>query len=105
MLVRAFAAVGWQWGGRWAGRPTTSTSPSAGPSGSAFPRNPAYYTESVLTRLSVKAAPITTRAADYGPMVPACCNVCRTCTTTNIVGVATAGFFATFAAVRRLVKR
>jgi hypothetical protein len=59
----------------------------------------------VLTKLSVKAAPITNRAADYGPMVPACCNVCRTCTTTNIVGLATAGVFAVFAAARRLVRR
>jgi hypothetical protein len=59
----------------------------------------------VLTKLSVKATPITNRAADYGPMVPACCNVCRTCTTTNIVGLATAGAVATFAAMRRLVRR
>jgi hypothetical protein len=58
----------------------------------------------VLTKLSVKAAPITTRAADYGPMVPACCNVCRTCTTTNIAGLATAGVVAAFAALRRFVR-
>jgi hypothetical protein len=32
-------------------------------------------------------APITNRAADYGPAVPVCCNVCRTCTTTNVVGL------------------
>jgi hypothetical protein len=42
----------------------------------------------VLQRLSVRAAPITNRVADYGPAVPACCNVCRTCTTTNLVGLA-----------------
>jgi hypothetical protein len=59
----------------------------------------------MLRQLSVKAAPITNKAAEYGPAVPACCNVCRTCTTTNIVGLATAGIFATFAAVRRLVRR
>jgi hypothetical protein len=58
----------------------------------------------VLRELTVKAAPITNRAADYAPMTPACCNVCRTCTTTNIVGLATAGLFAAFAAVRRLVR-
>jgi hypothetical protein len=59
----------------------------------------------VITRLTVKAAPITSKAADYAPMTPACCNVCRTCTTTNIVGLATAGIVATFAAMRRLVRR
>jgi hypothetical protein len=58
----------------------------------------------VLTKLSVKAAPITNRAADYGPMVPACCNVCRTCTTTNIVGLAAACAVAAAAAVRRFVR-
>jgi hypothetical protein len=41
----------------------------------------------MLQRLSVHMAPITTRAAEYGPAVPACCNACRTCTTTNIVGL------------------
>jgi hypothetical protein len=43
---------------------------------------------SQVQRLSVRIAPITNRAAEYGPAVPACCNVCRTCTTTNLVGLA-----------------
>jgi hypothetical protein len=42
----------------------------------------------VLRRLSVRVAPIANRAAEYGPAAPACCNVCRTCTTTNLVGLA-----------------
>ena len=42
-------------------------------------------------------APITDRAAEYAPMAPACCNVCRTCTTTNVVGLLLGG--ATVAAV------
>jgi hypothetical protein len=45
------------------------------------------YTENVLKQLSVKVAPITTRAADFAPVAPACCNVCRTCTTTNVIGL------------------
>jgi hypothetical protein len=59
----------------------------------------------MLQRLSVKAAPITTRAADYGPMVPACCNVCRTCTTTNVVGLALGGITAAGVWVARLARR
>jgi hypothetical protein len=49
-------------------------------------------------------APITNRAAEYAPMAPACCNVCRTCTTTNVVGLIVGG--ATFAglAVSRLAR-
>ena len=59
----------------------------------------------MLQRLSVRMAPITNRAADYGPAVPVCCNVCRTCTTTNIVGLALgAGPAAAYATVR-LAKR
>jgi hypothetical protein len=46
---------------------------------------------SQLQRLSVRMTPITNRAAEYGPAVPACCNVCRTCTTTNLVGLALGG--------------
>jgi hypothetical protein len=42
----------------------------------------------MLQRLSVRMAPVANRAAEYGPAVPACCNVCRTCTTTNLVGLA-----------------
>ena len=45
------------------------------------------YNENVLKQLSVKVAPITSRAADFAPVAPACCNVCRTCTTTNVVGL------------------
>jgi hypothetical protein len=58
----------------------------------------------VLRQLSVRAAPITNKAAEYGPAVPACCNVCRTCTTTNLVALATAGVLATVAALRRFVR-
>ena len=59
----------------------------------------------MLKQLSVKAAPMTNRAAEYAPMANACCNVCRTCTTTNIVGLATAGVLAAVAFARRLVSR
>jgi hypothetical protein len=59
----------------------------------------------VLTRLAVKVAPITNRAADYGPAVPVCCNVCRTCTTTNIVGLALGAGTGAAYAVARLARR
>lgn len=50
-------------------------------------------------------APITSRAAEYGPVAPVCCNVCRTCTTTNIVGLALGGITVGALAVGRVVKR
>jgi hypothetical protein len=59
----------------------------------------------MLQRLSVRLAPITSRAAEYGPAVPVCCNACRTCTTTNAVSlILGAGTAATLAA-SRLVAR
>jgi hypothetical protein len=59
----------------------------------------------MIRRLSVRAAPITNRAAEYAPMAPACCNVCRTCTTTNIVGLALGGLTAAGVALSRFGKR
>jgi hypothetical protein len=59
----------------------------------------------MLTRLSVKAAPVTTRAAEYGPAIPVCCNVCRTCTTTNVVGLALAGITAAAVGIVSFARR
>jgi hypothetical protein len=59
----------------------------------------------MLQRLSVRLAPITNRAAEYGPAVPVCCNVCRTCTTTNLVGLAIGGLTAAGLGVSRFVRR
>ena len=59
----------------------------------------------MLERLSVRLAPITNRAAEYGPAVPVCCNVCRTCTTTNLAGLAIGGLTAAGLGVSRFVRR
>jgi hypothetical protein len=63
----------------------------------------------MLERATVRLAPVMARTADLAPVVPACCNVCRTCTTTNMIGLAMAGVGgATFAVVRlarRIVRR
>jgi hypothetical protein len=45
------------------------------------------------------------RAADHAPVVPACCNVCRTCTTTNLVGLATGAGLAAAYGLARLARR
>lgn len=50
-------------------------------------------------------APITNRAADYAPIAPACCNACRTCTTTNVVGLILGGAAALGVGVGRLARR
>jgi hypothetical protein len=58
----------------------------------------------MLQRLSVRVAPIANRAAEYGPAVPACCNVCRTCTTTNLAGLAIATLTAAGVGAARLAR-
>jgi hypothetical protein len=44
----------------------------------------------------VKFLPLANRAADVAPMTTACCNACRTCATTNLLGIlfAAAGYAA-----------
>jgi hypothetical protein len=59
----------------------------------------------VLARATVKALPLTNRAADFAAVAPACCNVCRTCTTTNLVGLASGAVLAAAAAISSLAKR
>ncbi len=66
---------------------------------------PRRYGSVMLRRLSVRLAPISNRAADYGPIVPACCNVCRTCTTQNVVGLAVGAGTAAAAGIAGLLGR
>jgi len=59
----------------------------------------------VLQRLSLRMTPITIRASEYGPAVPVCCNVCRTCTTTNVVGLILGGGAAVAYGIVRFARR
>jgi hypothetical protein len=56
-------------------------------------------------RTSPRLIQLSSRYSDVAPVVPACCNVCRTCTTTNVVGLIMGGSIAAAAAVHRLVTR
>ena len=53
----------------------------------------------------MRTLPVVNRAADYAPVAPACCNACRTCTTTNVLGLVTGGLIALLETVRRLGRR
>jgi hypothetical protein len=51
---------------------------------------------------------VSQAAAKYGeqaPMATVCCNACRTCVTTNLIGIATAGIAATGVALTRFAHR
>jgi hypothetical protein len=42
---------------------------------------------------------------DHAPMAAVCCNVCRTCVQTNVLGLALAGIVGAAAAVARIFRR
>jgi hypothetical protein len=52
-----------------------------------------------------RAADVAAKYGEHAPMATVCCNACRTCTTTNLIGLATAGLTAAGVAVARLVRR
>ena len=59
----------------------------------------------MLERTTIRLAPITSRAADLAPVAPACCNVCRTCTTTNLIGLGIAAVTGAGYVLARLARR
>jgi branched-subunit amino acid ABC-type transport system permease component len=59
----------------------------------------------VLERTTTRALPLLNRAVDLTPTAQACCGVCRTCATTNIVGVALAAVAGVGVALKRVVAR
>jgi len=59
----------------------------------------------VLERTKLRALPVVNRAADLAPATQACCGVCRTCATTNIVGLALAALGGIGLYVGRSVRR
>lgn len=59
----------------------------------------------MFERAQVKMLPVVNRAADHAPVVPACCNICRTCTTTNLIGIGTGAVLAAAYGVVRFGRR
>ena len=59
----------------------------------------------MFERAQMRMLPVVNRASEHAPILPACCNVCRTCTTTNIVGLITGGFLAAAYGVARFARR
>jgi len=54
------------------------------------------------------AGRVVQAAGKYGESAPTaaiCCNACRTCLTTNLIGLATAGFMAAGYGVARYVRQ
>jgi hypothetical protein len=49
--------------------------------------------------------PVVNRASEHAPMVTACCNACRTCVQTNLLGILLAGLSGAALGVRRFARR
>jgi hypothetical protein len=59
----------------------------------------------VLEKAQMRMLPLAHRANDLGPAATVCCNACRTCVTTNIVGIGMAAIGSLALGVRRLARR
>jgi len=59
----------------------------------------------MLERATSRMLPVVNRAAEFAPIAPACCNVCRTCTTTNVVGLLSGAVVAAGYGVTGIVRR
>ena len=52
-----------------------------------------------------RAALVAGKYGEHAPMAAACCNACRTCITTNLLALATAGIAGVGLAIARFAKR
>ena len=50
-------------------------------------------------------AETTAKYAENAPMAAVCCNACRTCVTTNVIGIATAAVGGVALAMARFARR
>ena len=52
-----------------------------------------------------RAAQAVSKYGEHAPMAAVCCNACRTCATTNAIGIAVAGATTAAVAVAGLARR
>jgi len=50
---------------------------------------------------TLRVGEVAARYGEHAPMATACCNACRTCVQTNLLGLALGGIAAAWAFVRR----
>ena len=54
---------------------------------------------------TVKVSQVAARYGEHAPMATACCNTCRTCVQTNLIGIGLAAIAGAGAAAGRLLAR
>ena len=50
---------------------------------------------------TLRVSEVTAKYGEHAPMATICCNACRTCVQTNLLGIALGGVTATWAFFRR----
>jgi hypothetical protein len=58
----------------------------------------------VLEKAQMRMLPLANRANDLGPAALVCCNACRSCVTTNIVGLGMAAIGGLAVSARRFAR-
>jgi hypothetical protein len=66
---------------------------------------PVGQNEPVKTIWTGRLAEAAGKYGEHAPMATVCCNACRTCVTTNVLGIVTAGVVGTGYAAASFVKR
>jgi hypothetical protein len=54
---------------------------------------------------TMRVSQVAARYGEHAPMATACCNACRTCVQTNVVGIALGAVAALGPAAKRIVRR
>jgi hypothetical protein len=54
---------------------------------------------------TVRVSQVTAKYGDHAPMATACCNACRTCVQTNLIGLTVGAIGALGVAAKRLVTK
>jgi hypothetical protein len=54
---------------------------------------------------TMRVTQVAARYGEHAPMATACCNACRTCVQTNLIGIALGAVAAAGVAGRRFVRR
>ena len=63
------------------------------------------YSANVKQIWSGRAAQVAAKYGETAPTAAVCCNACRTCLTTNLIGFATAGLAAAGYGIARFLRR
>ena len=63
------------------------------------------YIQTVKTIWTGRVAEATVKYGEHAPMAAVCCNACRTCATTNLVGLGMAGITVAGARIARVGRR